>query len=280
MLIRRLFAIAATVLLGIVASSGVARAATTTLFQEDFEGYTSFPTLVATFSGVPAGHPYAGTVEERINAGVPKLSEGAQGIWYGARFQSGSGSIDSDLAVQNYGSINRPDDPNRNYTHVGRFEDDAGLAFKVSTLGMTDVHLSFAWRTYAVESTDVLRVGYRTSNPGFGTCTGNGASGCFATLTSGAGSWSYWTAVTLSDSNPKGNSNTWVLENFLLPSNQAEVWVTFWLDDGAGDFGKIDNILVTASSIAAVPEPSSALFLLAGLLTLGAYRRRGHKRAM
>jgi hypothetical protein len=258
-------------------SAGPASAAL--LFFEDFEGYTSFPTLTNTFTGVPAGHPTAGTVEERINSGVPMLSEGAKEIWYGARFQSGGGTTDSDLAVQNYGSINRPDDPNRNYTPVGRFEDDAGLAFKVSTLGADDVHLLFGWRTYAVESADRVRVGYRTSNPGFGSCAGEGTSSCFANLTSGAGSWSHWTAFTLSDPSPAGNSNVWVFENFLLPSNEQEVWVAFWLDNGEGDIGKIDNIQVTSSiPVVPVPEPSSALLLVSGLLAARLWRADRHRR--
>lgn len=270
MRVAAIFRILAILWLFSIAST---HAATTTLFEENFEGYTSFPTLVATFTGVPAGHPTAGTVQERINPGIPKLSEGAQGVWYGARFATGTGTIDSDLSVQNYGSINRPDDPNRNYTHTARFEDDAGLAFRVSTAGYTNVQLSFAWRTYNVESTDVLRVGYRTSNPGFGTCAGEGTAGCFATLTSGAGAWANWTGLTLSDASPKGNSNNWVLESFALPANQNQLWVAFWLDDGAGDIGKIDNIRVFGQSVLAIPEPSTAWFLLSGLIVLGAATR-------
>lgn len=170
----------------------VATAGAAELFSEDFEGYTSFPTLVNTFTVPSGGLPHGGSVQERINLGIPRISEGAKGVWYGGRFEdvgSSTSSISDDLAVQNYGSINRPDDPNANYTHVGRIQDDAGLLFKVSTAGFQAVNLSFAWRTYDVESSDFLRAGYRLTNPGFGTCVGEGSSGCFADLRTGTGAW-------------------------------------------------------------------------------------------
>ncbi len=251
------------------------------LFFEDFEGYSSFPTVVNTFTVPVGGLPQGGTVQERINPGKPRLDEGAKEKWYGARFEDSgntASSINDDLAVQNYGSINRPDDPNANYTHVGRFEDDAGLVFKVSTLGFTDVNLSFGWRTYQVESTDVVRVGYRTADPGFGTCDGNGSSGCFADLRTGAGAWTSWNAFTLSDPSPKGNSNNWMLENFLIPANQPEIWVAFWLDNGEGDIGKIDNVLMSATPVSAVPLPGALWLLASGFLGLLGVARRGSGR--
>lgn len=252
-----------------MASGGSVHAAP--LFSEDFEGYASFPTVVNTYFGVPAGHPTSGTVQERINGGLPLLTEGTKEIWYGARFEdlsAGNGTINAlngDLAVQNYGSINRPDDPNANYTHVGRFEDDAGLAFHLDTTGMGSVVLTFDWRTYNVESGDVVRVGYRSGNPGFGTCAGAGESGCYADLRTGPGAWSSWSALTLSDANPKGNNNSWLHETFALPGDTADLWVAFWLDDGEGDIGKIDNITVTGIPITPVPVPAAAWLLVSAL---------------
>ncbi|MFN0039726.1 MAG: hypothetical protein ACKVP2_09465 [Burkholderiales bacterium] len=261
------------------------------LFAENFEGYSLFPTLVNTYSVPSGGLPFAGSVQERINEGIPVSTEGAAQTWYGGRFEdptsgnSSNSSINADLAVQNFGSINRPDDPNANYTHVGRFEDDAGLVFKVGTTGFQDVHLTFGWRTFNVESSDVVRVGYRLSNPGFGSCgpgtggAGGATAGCFADLRTGTGAWGSWTPFTLSDTvtgtSPSGNSNSWVLENFLLPSNQAEVWVAFWLDNGEGDIGKIDNVFVNAAPIASVPLPG-AIWLLGSALAfwVPAARRR------
>lgn len=267
-------AVAAAVVLGAAMQAGAAQAAT--LFAEDFEGYSSFPTIVNTFTGVPAGHPTAGTVQERINGGLPLRSEGAKEIWYGARFEGDGAtgaSVSGDLAVQNYGSINRHDDPNRNYTHVGRFEDDAGLVFRISTTGYTNVQLGFDWRTYNVESTDVVRVGYRLSNPGFGTCTGSGESGCLADLRSGAGQWTSWTEFTLSDAatagSPRGNNNSWLHESFLMPAGAAEIWVAFWLDNGEGDIGKIDNVVVTATAVVPGPVPLPAAVWLLGSAMVG-----------
>ena len=48
------------------------------------------------------------------------------------------------------------------------------------------------------------------------------------------------------------------------------LWVVFWLDNGEGDFGKVDNVNVTAT---AVPEPS-ALGLVAVAGAACALRRR------
>jgi hypothetical protein len=261
---------------GLVAASVAVDAQAVTVFAENFEGFTSFPVLKNTFTVPLGGLPFPGTVEERVNPGVPGISEGAQGVWYGVRFASGTKSISNAVGVQNYGSINRPDDPNANYTHVGRFEDDAGLVFKTSTAGLKDVHLAFDWRTYDVTSTDHVRVGYRFTNPGFGACTGDGGAACQGTFTSGGGSFGNWTELTLSDPSPKGNSNVWVDEDFLLAAfeNKSEVWVAFWMDNGAGDIGKIDNILVTGTSITPVPLPAALPLFGAGLGLLGWVGRR------
>lgn len=252
----------------VVTSFGSGNALAATLAFEDFEGYTSFPTFVQNFAVPSGGQPYSGTVAERVNTGKPRLDEGAKVTWYGARFGTGDGSLSAssatDLAVQNYGSINRPDDPNANYTHTARLADDAGLVFTFSTIGYGTAQLSFDWRTYNVGASDRLRVGYRSGNPGFGSCDGNAASGCFANLTSGSGAWSSWTELTLSDPVLKGNNNSWLPESFLLPGNSSQIWVAFWLDgNDSGDnsnFGKFDNVRVTAT--ATVPVPAAGWLLI------------------
>jgi hypothetical protein len=149
--------IAVLLFLGFVARP--AEAQPITLFWEDFDGYSSFP------NQNPVGDP--------INSGIPKISEGAKEIWYGGRFETpDNGTIDSDLGVQQFGG-------GSNSTHVGRFADDAGLLFNISTLGLQDVKLNFDYRTFLAESTDRLVAGYFLGNLNLGPCSGAGEAGCY-----------------------------------------------------------------------------------------------------
>jgi hypothetical protein len=50
------------------------------------------------------------------------------------------------------------------------------------------------------------------------------------------------------------------------------VWVAFWLDNGEGDYGKLDTVQVSATTL--IPEPGTALLVLGGLVGFGARRRR------
>jgi hypothetical protein len=237
--------------------------ATTVLFSEDFEGYTSFPDLIPLFPPDP------------VNAGIPKISEGAAEVWYGARFEKpDDGTIDSDLAVQKFGG-------GSNNTHTGRTEDDAGLLFKLDTTNRDAITLSFDWRTFLADTNDRFVVGYHIGPISqFGTCTGEGETGCFANLRTAlpwytnqndlnptlTGNWSQLLRDTESDD--------WMSESFLLPDaveNQSEVWFAFWLDNGEGDFAKVDNINVTATVI---PVPPAVWLFGSGLLGLVAVSRR------
>jgi hypothetical protein len=112
----------------------------TTLFWEDFEGYTHFP------SQIPLGDP--------VNVGLPEISEGADELWFGARFQTPSsacsgGSVGCDLTVQKYGGSTNP-------SHVARVSDEAALLFSIDTTDFENVVLSFAWRTFSASSGDKL----------------------------------------------------------------------------------------------------------------------------
>ena len=224
------------------------------VFNETFEGYTSFPTQDPRF--------------DPVNAGIPKKSEGAAEVWYGARFETpDNGTIDQDLAIQQYGG-------DSNNTHTGRVEDDAGLLFKLDTTGLDAITLSFDWRTFLVSTTDRFVVGYHVGPiAGFGACTGEGEAGCFADLRTTlpwytnqndlnptlTGNWSQLLRASKSD--------PWQDESFLLPDaveNQSEVWFAFWLDNGEGDYAKIDNVLVTA-----IPEAKTYAMMLAGLGLIG-----------
>lgn len=244
----------------LLSAASISQAAAVSLFSEDFEGYTSF-------NQAPYGDP--------INAGIPKISEGAKGIWYGARFETGdNGTINQDLAIQQYGG-------GSNNTHTGRTEDDAGLLIKLDTTGLQDIRLDFDWRTFSASTRDRFVVGYRTAPiADFGTCTGEGEAGCFADLRSSlpwyttqrgtpvlTGNWSELLRNT--------RSNSWTTESFTLDAsanNQSEIWIAFWLDNGEGDYAKIDNINVYGTAI--VPLPAAVWLFGSGLLGLaGAVRR-------
>lgn len=246
--------------------SGAGTAQAVTVFNEDFEGYTSFPTFDPFFNP--------------INAGIPKISEGASEIWYGARFETpDNGTINSDLAIQKFGGV-----PffSSNTTHTGRVEDDAGLLFKLNTTNLDNITLKFDWRTFLASTNDRFVVGYHIGAiSNFGTCTGEGESGCFADLTTTLPWYTNQNAlnpvIISSNWSPlvrATNSNAWQDEAFLFPDaaeNQAEVWVSFWLDNGEGDYALIDNIEVTA-----VPEADAWVLMVAGLGLVGfmAHRRK------
>jgi hypothetical protein len=253
--------LAATALLLGLSAAGSAQAVT--LFDEDFEGYTSFPNEIPN--------------NDYVNAGIAKISEGASEIWYGARFETpDGGTIDEDLAIQEFGG-------GSNNTHTGRTEDDAGMLFKINTTGLSSVNLSFDWRTFLAQTNDRFVVGYHVGSiTGFGTCSGNGETGCFANLRTALPFY-----TNQNDLNPTSTSNwtqllratkndVWTSESFTLgndANNQNEVWISFWLDNGESDYAKFDNVLVTA-----VPEADTYAMLLAGLGLVGytvSRRKRG-----
>lgn len=250
------------VLLGIVS----APASAVTLFSEDFQGYSSFPNLIPLFPPDP------------VNAGIAKKSEGANEVWYGARFETpDNGTIDNDLAIQEFGG-------GTNNTHTGRTEDDAGMLFKIDTTGLNNVNLSFDWRTFLVSTNDRFVVGYHVGSiAGFGPCTGEGEAGCFADLRSTSATPLPW-YTNQNDLNPTliaGNwtqllraskSNSWTNQSYTLgndANNQSEVWISFWMDNGEGDYAKFDNVVVTA-----VPLPAALWLFGSGLAGLAGVARR------
>lgn len=226
------------------------------LFQETFNGYTYFP------DQDPQGDP--------VNKGVPLVSEGAnENGWRAARFETGdSNPISADVAVQYIGG-------NGNNTPVGRAEDDAGLLFEVSTLGYQDVTVRFDWRFFSGGSTDQIVVGWTTLDlePEF-------SGGRYADFVQLHGPMSgdtlpwwtnNWTEV-LRVSGSAGGNNWHNAVTFPLPSNTQHVWVAFWIDNGEGDFIKIDNVVVTGDVL--IPEPAGAGLLTAACVRFLARRRR------
>jgi hypothetical protein len=233
---------AVTTLLATVAPAGA-----DTLFWEDFDGYTSFP------AQDPIGDP--------VNPGVPLQSEGADEVWYGARFEAADsycypmGSVDCDLAVQKVGNLTT------NPTPVGRFEDDAGILFSVDTSGYQDVTLEFDWRTFSATSGDMLVVGYFLGDIPEAAFTAD----MTADFRTGPYNWTNWVELDRQNAHSTFSHETWA-----LPDDVGPVWVAFWLDDGEGDYGKVDDVHVSATLI---PEPATALLLALGLAALSAGRR-------
>lgn len=254
---------------GILLLAGSVNAQAVILFDEDFEGYTSFPDTVPS--------------TDQVNKGIPKISEGASEVWYGARFETpDGGSIDSDLFVQRFGDAFSPPCVGVNCTHTGRFEDDAGLLFKINTTNMTSVTLGFDWRTFRAETGDRLVVGYHVGPiSGFGACAGNGEAGCFADLRTSLPWYASQNGTALSGNWTQllraSASSSWHDESFSLvgADNASEVWIAFWLDNGEGDYAKIDNILVTA---APVPEVETWAMMLVGMGLVGLRLRRKAER--
>jgi len=224
----------------LVLSAGVQAAP---LFFEDFEGYSD-----EIFTG-----------GDNIRQGVPLVSDGAKETWYGGRFETGDGgSINQDVAVRRLPFV-FPD----NIT-FGQLEDDAGILFKVSTLGVSDATLSFQWRTHLTESGDRFVAGYYVGDIDFVNDTPDGGNDDLVhRFTTDGPSWSSGGWVELLRDR---DENSWNNETFALPAGQPSVWVAFWLDNGERDLGKVDNIVVT-------PEP--ATLALMGLAAVGLLRRRG-----
>ena len=216
------------------------------IFCEDFEGY---PTTSSTFPG------------------IPQVANGAANTWYGGRFEPwNGGTIHQDVVVR-YLPTTFPDQQ-----HYARFEDEAGILLNISTLGLTDVTLQFDWLTHLVGVTDLLRVGYFVGTIDFVTDTPDGSpyEDLVHRFVTDGPAWGSWTELAALH-----GPSAWATEALNLSSavdNQSSVWIAFWMDDGEGDFGKIDNVLITA-----IPEPSTAL--LVGLGLLGLARRRADRRA-
>ncbi len=172
---------------------------------------------------------------------------GARARTLGARFEHpdsscSGGVIDCDLAVQKFGG-------GGNSTPVGRFEDDAGLLLRIDTTDIFDVVLSFDWRTFSASSQDELVVGYFEGDipeSVFG-------SDLTADLRGTTWAWSKWVEL-----DRQGAHSTFTHEVFSLPEDAGPIWVAFGLDNGEGDYGKLDNVRVEGKAGSPVPEPSSA----------------------
>lgn len=206
---------------------------------------------------------------------IPFLSDPntADETWFAGRFEAfDNNPLSSDLIVRYVPGVNI----NGNYF---RMEDEAGILFNISTVGWTNVTLSYNWRTHLTENGDRLKVGYTTNN-GDGVLdyfdtSGNGdrdrdfLNEDFGGVHNDAVAWwdDNFTTLLFDTHEP-----SWKFETHSLPANTPSIWVAFFMDDGKHDRAKIDNIVVMGDPI---PEPASLVLMLsAGCLALGKRRLR------
>jgi hypothetical protein len=251
--------------LAILSMGSVTARAETILFQETFDHVTTGYTNLSCGSGcshmaqtgVPTndGRTYIGA----DNGGINRADQD----WRAARFQAGAGSIASDVGVQQIGGTLGGI---TNNTPLGMFEDDAGLLFNVSTLGYSDITLNFDWRTFNAESNDRITVGYFVGSlPSFD-------SSRALDLSSGPFSWSQWTQLL-----SQQGGGVWHMGQTLdlaTADNASSVWVAFWMNNGEGDIGKIDNITLSGTSLTPVPVPAAFWLFSSGMAGLAGLRRR------
>ena len=232
------------------------------LFAEDFEGYTEF-----TRTNLSVGSPY--------NPGVPLASEGAQGTWYGAYFETPnmSGDVVEDMGVQS------PPWYALEESNTARFSNNAGLLFKVDTTNFTGASLRFDVHTYEAMAGDHFRAGYYAGSLPGG-CEDGGETDCVFDFSGSPASWSSWTEQ-VSGLFPESPEHGDQAMTFPLPGGVSELWIAFWMhsDEASGvcpyyncGLGKIDN--VTVQHLDAVPLPAAVWLLGSAMVGMGFATRR------
>lgn len=236
--------------------AGTASGAEVTHFSEDFEEYEMGGS--DTNQGIPLG----------IVVTPPDQDEGAKRTWYGGRFEhyefytAATRTIDEDVSVKSTTG-----------NEYAQFKNKAGILFGISTYLVSDVMLSFDWKTQVTPSNGgSLVVGYtlETVNPlGFDEGA-NRRRDFFADDFGGnntaAEAWwtGEWTELL------RASNGSWQSSSAMLPDDTAFIWVAFWMEGGQADCGEIDNVLV----VSGVPEPATLAFLAMGSLSLLRRRRK------
>ncbi len=101
-------------------------------------------------------------------------------------------------------------------------EDDAYIIASIDTTGYENIELSYDRRTSSAGCGDKLRVHWRVGD---------------------SGSWTHLESICTS---------TWTTKTWSLSpgaDDQSEIQIKFWMDDGEGDWGLVDDVLVTGDSM-------------------------------
>ncbi len=234
--------------------------ASTVLFSETFDG-------VFGAASCTTGHGHGGgdhCSRGRQLYGVPTRASGADQDWWGARFETpDNGSVSNDVGVAGTSS-----------NAWAIVEDDAGLLLQIDTRGYADIILSFDWRTYSAYSNDRFVVGYYAGT--LDSDAGGFDSARSMDLRGTGNPWNWnaassdWVELMRGRNNYSWNSESIALN---LPADSGELWIAFWLDNGEGDYGKFDNILITGTAV--VPVPAAVWLFASGLGSLLLSGRRG-----
>ncbi|MEK6777488.1 MAG: PEP-CTERM sorting domain-containing protein [bacterium] len=155
---------------------------------------------------------------------------------------------DFDVGYSDYYSETGTNDGNR-YMWV---EDEAVIAAKVNTTGFDSIEFDFDIRSINLEDPDRMKIGWVVS----------------------AAQPTGWADFTELASLP--SDETWTHKNYMLGTAAADtpnLWIGYSLYGDEGEQLFSDNILVSGSPLAAVPEPSTLFLLGSGLAGLTGLRR-------
>lgn len=132
--------------------------------------------------------------------------------WSSAYFGDNGGTISDDIAVLSNSTSYEG--------YSVRLEDDVAIYQNVSTVGKTNIQLKYCRRTQSVSGSDRLRIGWKTG----------AVSSTWADYTQlEAVSSSTWTCMT---------------QNLPASADNSSISIAFFLDNGEGDYGWVDNVEV------------------------------------
>ncbi len=145
-----------------------------------------------------------------FQTGVPTIALGADKDWYGARLDTPSANattIANDIAMNT---------ANGSDGRFGRFEDEAGILFNISTVGYQYATLDFTWSTYGSEGYDRLRVGWLDT--GLSTSDFDSTSRTANLTSSATASWQYWHELMAGIP-----TSTWTNASYVLPGGKSNL---------------------------------------------------------